>query len=224
MWRPGVVMSSEISVLIADDHPIFRLGLRKIIEKDPRIRVVAEAGDGETALQQLAECGAGIAILDVDMPNKDGFDVVRAMRQQRWGGEVVFLTMHKDEQFLNAALDLGIKGYVLKDSALTEIVQCILSVASGQHYVSPQLSGFLVRRSRRAAELAAAKPQVAELSPTERRILLLISDYKTSKEIAGELCISTRTVEHHRANISEKLDLKGSHSLLKFAVEHKSEL
>jgi len=217
-------MASEIKLLIADDHPIFRQGLKQIIEKEPDLKVVAEAEDGEATLRHLPKCGAEVAILDVDMPNKDGFDVVRAMRQQHWRGEVVFLTMHKDERFLNAALDLGVKGYVLKDSAVTEIVQCIKAVASGQDYVSPQLSGFLVRRSRRAAALAAAKPQLDELSPTEWKILRLIADYKTSKEIANELCISTRTVEHHRANIGEKLELKGSHALLKFSVEHKSEL
>jgi DNA-binding NarL/FixJ family response regulator len=217
-------MASEIKVLIADDHPIFRQGLKQIIEREPYLRVVAEAADGETTLRQLPECGAEVAILDIDMPNKDGFEVVRAIRRQHWRGEVVFLTLHKDERFLNAALDLGVKGYVLKDSAVTEIVQCIKSVASGQDYVSPQLSGFLVRRSRRAAALAAAKPQIDELSPTERKILRLIADYKTSKEIASELCISIRTVEHHRANIGEKLELKGNHALLKFSVEHKSEI
>lgn len=217
-------MASDIKLLIADDHPIFRHGLKQIIEKDPHLKVVGEAEDGETALELLPKCGAEVAILDVDMPNKDGFDVVRAIHQQHLRVEIVFLTLHKDERFLNAALDLGVKGYVLKDSAMSEIVQCIKFVASGQDYVSPQLTGFLVQRSRRAAALAAEKPQLDRLSPTERQILRLIADYKTSKEIAGELLISIRTVEHHRANVGEKLELKGSHALLKFAVEHKSEL
>jgi len=217
-------MAMEIKLLIADDHPIFRHGLKQIIEKDSNLRVVAEADDGEMALGLLAKCGAGIAVLDVDMPNKDGFDVVRAMGQQRLRIPVIFLTMHKDERFLNAALDLGVLGYVLKDSAATEIVQCIRAVASGQYYVSSQLSQFLVNRSRRAAALAAVKPQVDSLSPTERKVLKLIGDYRTNKEIAGELCISARTAEHHRASISEKLGLKGAHAILKFAIEHKSEL
>jgi DNA-binding NarL/FixJ family response regulator len=217
-------MAIEIKVLIADDHPIFRHGLKQIIEKDPQLKVVAEAEDGEIALGLLPKCGAGIAVLDVDMPNKDGFDVARAMRQQGLRIPVVFLTMHKDERLLNAALDLGVQGYVLKDGAINEIAQCIRSVAVGQFYVSPQLSQFLVNRSRRAAALAAVNPQVDSLSPTERRILQLIGDYRTSKEIAGELLISIRTVEHHRANIGEKLGLKGTHAVLKFAIEHKSEL
>jgi DNA-binding NarL/FixJ family response regulator len=217
-------MATEIKLLIADDHPIFRHGLKQIIEKDPGLKVVAEAEDGEIALELLPKCGAGIAVLDVDMPSKDGFEVVRAIGQQRSRIPVIFLTMHKDERFLNTALDLGVRGYVLKDGALNEIVQCIRSVAAGQYYVSPQLSQFLIDRSRRAAALAAAKPQIDSLSPTERKILKLIADYGSSKEIAGELCISVRTVEHHRANIGEKLGIKGTHAVLKFAIEHKSEL
>jgi DNA-binding NarL/FixJ family response regulator len=217
-------MPSEIKVFIADDHPIFRQGLKVIIEKDKQLKVVGEADNGEAALQDLKRSGAQIAILDVDMPNKDGFEVVREMHRQRIRVEVVFLTMHKDERFLSAALDLGVKGYVLKDSAVTEIVNCIRSVAAGRDYVSPQLSSLLINRHRQSAQLAGAKPQLEQLSPTERRVLQLIGQYKTSKEIASELLISVRTVEHHRANIAEKLELKGSHVLLKFAVEHLSEI
>jgi DNA-binding NarL/FixJ family response regulator len=158
------------------------------------------------------------------MPRKDAFEVVRAMGQQHFRIPVIFLTMHKDERFLNQALDLGVQGYVLKDGAAGEIVQSIRSVAAEQYYVSPQLSRFLVNRSRRAAALALAIPRVDGLSPTERKVLQLIGDYRTSKEIARELCIGIRTVEHHRANIGEKLGLKGAHAVLKFAIEHKSEL
>jgi DNA-binding NarL/FixJ family response regulator len=218
------MMQTEIKILIADDHPIFRQGLKQIIEKEARFKVVGEAEDGEITLRRLPECGAQIAVLDVDMPSKDGFEVVRTISQRRWPVTAVFLTLHKDERFLNAALDLGVKGYVLKDSAATEIVDCIKRVSSGHEYVSPQLSGFLINRSRRAASLAAAKPQLDDLTPTERYVLRLIAQYKTSKEIASELCISARTVEHHRANIGEKLELKGTHTLLKFAVEHQSDL
>lgn len=217
-------MASEIKVFIADDHPIFRHGLRQIIEQAPQLKVVGEADDGEAALQMLPACGADIAILDIDMPGRDGFEIARAIREQRLKVAVVFLTMHKDERFLNQALDLEVKGYVLKDSALTEIVHCIRSVAAGQEYVSPQLTRFLINRSRRAATLAAQKPQLAELSPIERRVLKLVAEYKTNKEIAGELCLSIRTIEHHRARISFKLELEGHHALLKFALEHQSEL
>jgi DNA-binding NarL/FixJ family response regulator len=157
------------------------------------------------------------------MPNKDGFEVARSIREQRLPVKVIFLTMHKDERFFNTALDLGVKGYVLKDSAVTEIVGSIRAVAAGQEYVSPALTSFLLNRSRRAAALVTEQPGLVNLTPTERRILKLIAEYKTSKEVADELCLSRRTVEHHRANICEKLEIKGTHALLKFAVAHQSE-
>lgn len=211
-------MKSEISVLIADDHPIFRRGLRQIIEADASIKVVAEADDGEAALVALQEHAPQVAVLDVDMPNRDGFDVTQTVRARRLPVAVIFLTMHKDERIFNKALDLGVMGYVLKDSAITEIVAGIKAVATGQNYVSPAMSTSLLKRASRAA--APPPPGVEDLTPTERRVLKLIAEYKTSKEIAAELFISTRTVEHHRANISTKLDLKGSHALLKFALDH----
>ncbi|MGH9840217.1 MAG: response regulator [Blastocatellia bacterium] len=217
-------MSHPIRIFIADDHPIFRHGLRQIIEKDQQLKVVDEAEDGETAWQKLPASGADVAILDVDMPGRDGFEIARAIREARLKVAVVFLTMHKDERFLNQALDLEVKGYVVKDSALTEIVQCIRAVAAGQEYVSPQLTGFLLNRSRRAASLAARKPRLAELTAIERRVLKLVAAYKSNKEIADQLCLSVRTIEHHRARISAKLELEGHHALLKFALEHQSEL
>jgi len=150
--------------------------------------------------------------------------VARALKQKQVPVEVVFLTMHKDERFLNAALDLGVKGYLLKDSAVTEIIAGIKAVAAGEDYVSPALTTYLLKRSRRAAQLVAEKPALDRLTPTERRVLALLGDYKTSKEIAAELFISIRTVERHRANICEKLDLRGAHALIKFATENRSEL
>ncbi|MGH9845242.1 MAG: response regulator [Blastocatellia bacterium] len=217
-------MSQPIRILIADDHPIFRHGLRQIIEKAPQLVVVEEAEDGETAWQKLLLGGVDVAVLDIDMPGRDGFEIVRAISEERLNVAVVFLTMHKDERFLNRALDLEVKGYVLKDSALAEIVQCIRAVTAGQEFVSSQLTPFLLNRGRRAAALAGNKPRLAELTPIERRVLKLVAQYKSNKEIADQLCLSSRTIEHHRARISQKLELEGRHALLKFALEHQSEL
>lgn len=217
-------MQKDITIMIADDHPIFRQGLRQVIETDPHLKIVAEADDGEMTLERLPQSGAEIVVLDVNMPNKDGFEVARSIRAQRLPVAVIFLTMHKDERFFNAALDLGVRGYVLKDSAVTEIIGCIRAVAGGHEYVSPNLTSYLLNRSRRAAALVVEKPGVGQLTASERRILKLIAEYKTNKEVADEMCLSARTVEHHRANICEKLELKGTHALLKFAVAHQSEL
>jgi DNA-binding NarL/FixJ family response regulator len=217
-------MASEIRVLIADDHPIFRQGLRLIIEAQRDLAVVAEASDGAQALECLQNDDVSVAVLDVTMPFKDGFAVAREVRERRLAVALVFLTMHKDEHYLNAALDLDVRGYVLKDNATTEIVDCVRAVAAGGEYISPTLSSFLIRRRRRATNLAEQKPALAQLTAVERRILRLIADGLTSREIAEQLGIGLRTVEHHRNNVAVKLELRGSHALTKFALKHQSDL
>ena len=215
---------SEIRIVIADDHPIFRKGLRGTIETDPELKIVAEAEDGEQALELIQTHKPEIAILDLEMPHKDGFEVIQEIQEKRLPVLVIFLTMYKDERFFNTAMNRGAKGYVLKESAVNDIITAIKSVASGQHFISPLLSTYLLNRQQRAASLAVQKPGLSSLTPAEREVLRLIAANKTSKQIAGELFIAVRTVEKHRANISEKLELRGSHALLDFALEHKSEL
>jgi DNA-binding NarL/FixJ family response regulator len=217
-------MGDEIQIIIADDHPVVRQGLRQTVESDAGLRVVAEAGDGREALARIKELKPQVAVLDIQMPALDGFGVARAVREEGLAVELVFLTFQRDEDVFNAALDLGVKGYVLKDSAVADVVACVRAVAAGQHYASPALTSHLVSRGRRAAALTAERPGLASLSPTERRVLRLIGDYKTSKEIAAELFVSPRTVETHRNNIGQKLDLHGSHALRKVALAPKSEL
>ena len=216
--------ATEIRIVVADDHPIVRQGLRQSLEAERGLKVVAEATDGQTALDQIKSLTPQVAVLDIDMPGLDGFSVLRALRGEKIEVEVVFLTIHRDEDFLNEAINLGAKGYVLKDSALTDIVTCVKLVASGQHYVSPALTGLLLNRQQRTASLSQRKPELKDLSPTERRVLKLIAEYKTSREIADQLFISHRTVETHRTNICNKLEIHGNHALMKFALAYKSEL
>ena len=217
-------ISSETQIVIADDHPIFRRGLKCIIETEPGLKVVAEADNGEAAFFHICRHEPDIAILDLDMPEKDGFEVTRAAQEKHLACEIIFLTMHNSESIFNAALDLGIKGYVLKDSSMSEIVDCIRAVLRGRSYVSPQLSTFLINRANRAADFARGKPALKDLTPTERRILKLISEEKTSRQIAESLFISVRTVDRHRSNICDKLELRGTNALVKFAIAHKTEL
>ena len=191
---------------------------------DPALKIVAEAEDGEAALARIRRAEPDVAVLDVDMPKMGGFDVARALQNLNLHTALVFLTMYKDEGLFNKALDLGVLGYVLKDSAITDIVASIKAAAAGQHYISAPLAGFLVTRSQRHAAFADQTPSLKDLTPTELRILRLVAENKTSREIADALFISVRTVERHRLNIGTKLDLRGSNALLKFALEHRQEL
>lgn len=209
--------------MIADDHPIFRGGLRTIVEKEAGFRVVAEAEDGRSALDQIVEHQPDVAILDLDMPGMDGFTVARELAKKDTPTRIVILTMHKDEMHFNQAVDLGIRGYLIKDGAAAEAVGCIKAVVSGQEYFSPALTSFLMNRLRRASGQASAQ-NLADLTPAERRVIYLLAQLKTSKEIAADLGVSPRTVENHRAHICAKLDLQGSHALTKFALQHKHEL
>ena len=216
-------MAPDIEVLIAEDHPIFRKGLREIIDGAPGLKVVAEAADGERALEMIRTCRPQVAVLDVDMPRKDGLEVAREVQSLRLDAALILLTMHKNERFFNAALDAGVKGYVLKDCAATEIVDGIRAVVAGRSYVTPVMTDYLLNR-RRAGALAEDGTALASLTAAERSVLRLVAQYKTSKEISEDLFISIRTVERHRANIAAKLDLAGPHAVLQFALEHKAAL
>jgi DNA-binding NarL/FixJ family response regulator len=217
-------MDAEIKILIADDHPIFRKGLLQVIEVETDLHIVAEAEDGLDAYTKIKALRPAIAVLDVSMPKMDGFQVARKLRDDGSDVGIIFLTAYKDEDLFNEALEVGAKGYVLKNNALSDILNSIRTVAAGEYYISPTLSSFMV--TRRASETSSAKdkPNLKDLTPTELRILKLIAQAKTNKEIAQELFISHRTVENHRANICMKLDLHGTNALTRFVLEHKGAL
>jgi DNA-binding NarL/FixJ family response regulator len=183
-------MTNRIKIVIADDHPVFREGLRQVIESDAQMHLVGEAVDGQEAIARILETNAEVAVVDVDMPNGDGFEVVRTVKQKQLPVKIVFLTMHNDERFLNAALDIGVKGYLLKDSAVTEIIASIKAVAANQDYVSPVLTGYLLKRGRRAhnwlrsnRRFTSSHPLSAECSlclPIIRRARKLPASYSSA--------------------------------------------
>lgn len=213
-------MPTEINVVIADDHPVVRQGLQQAIENATGMKVVAEASDGQEALTQLRQLRPDVAVLDIDMPLMDGFRVAQAVLDEALPVKVIFLTVHSEESFLKKALSVGAHGYLSKESPLAEVVVAINTVNSGQDYVSPLMTRHIIN-SRRLPEQGMG---LASLTPAERKVLKLIAEYKTTKEISADLSISTRTVETHRANICHKLALHGSHALMKFAVTHQADL
>ncbi len=216
-------MTNDIRIIIADDHPIVRQGLRQVIDADPRLVVVGEAGDGLEAIELIRNLKPAVAVLDVDMPKNDGFDVAREIGRHGLDTKVVFLTIHAEPDMLQEAIDVGALGYVLKECAVVEIVTCLKTVSEGKYFVTPALSDALIDSQRRSRKDAAKSP-FDGLTPTELRVVRLISEYKSNKEIADTLFIHHRTVENHRANVCQKLGLRGHHALLRYAVEHKDAL
>ena len=212
-------MSYKIKIVIADDHPIVRQGLRMTIERESDLQIIAEAGNGEEALRIITEQKPDVAVLDVDMPNGNGFDVLLKLRENNEKTAVIMLTVHCEEEFFNEAMKHGAQGYVLKDSTVTDIVQAIRAVFAGQNYLSPAVTSYLFQKRGKAVT-----DGIEQLTPSEKNILKLISEYKTSNQIAEELFISPHTVKTHRKNICLKLNLEGNHALMKFALEHKSSL
>jgi len=214
-------MFDEIRLVVADDHPIVRKGLCQVIQEQPDLKVVGEAGDGVAALALIESLKPRVAIVDLDMPRLDGFGVANEIHKLQLPVEVIFLTMHSEVDLLERAMDLG-KGFVVKESALVDIVNSVRSVASGGSFVSPSMTAALLNRRGRTKALRGCRSGIDDLTPAERRILDMIAAGKATKDIAAELNIHPRTVESHRASICQKLELSGTNSLLRFALERKA--
>lgn len=215
-------MKKKIRIIIVDDHPVLRRGLKQIIQDENDIEVIDEAGDGEKALELIKVKKPDIAILDIDMPKKTGLEVLKEISKSDNDVKIIFLTMYKEENVFNEAMDLGVKGYVLKESAVDDICESIRLVANNDYAISPLISNFLVKRLNLNKSFKEKTPSINNLTESERKILRLIAKNKTTKEIADELFISYKTVKTHRTNISKKLNLQGSLNLVRFALENKS--
>ena len=212
----------KIKVIIADDHPMMRRGIKSVLVTDAQIEIVAEAKDGEEAYNLICSLLPDVALIDVEMPKMTGLEILRRINSENIKTRIVLLTMYKDEDLFNEAMDTMAFGYVLKENAVEDVVESVKYAAAGKNYISPTISSYLVSRLNRQKDLSAKTPSINDLTKAERTVLKLISQEKTTQQIADELHISYKTVENHRNNISKKLNLTGTHSLVKFAISNKT--
>lgn len=212
----------KYSVIIADDHPIFRSGIREELSNIKSLELLGEAKDGTEAYGLILAHRPALAILDLEMPLLSGLDVCRKVLSEKAETQFIILTMHKEKHFFQAAMEAGVRGYLLKDNAIQDLVRCVEKVCAGGIYVSPEIDHFLTVHTEhhQHKEVQAAH---ALLSPTEKVILKIISEGKSSADIAELLFISVHTVDNHRANMTKKLGLEGKNSLLKFAIQYKGQ-
>lgn len=213
-------MTPPTTIVMADDHPLFLRGLGEVLEADASFEIVGEAAGGADALALVREHRPDIALLDVNMPHVSGLQVADTIRQEALGAAVVLLTMYREADVLQRALDTGVRGYVLKDSAVVEIVACLHMVASGRAYISPALSSELL--DRRAGLAASGMTALSTLTPAEKLVLQHIARGQTSAAIAETLGNSVKTIENHRSHICRKLSLSGPQALLRFALENRT--
>ena len=205
-----------IKVLIADDHPIVRQGLRQILSDTPDLRVAGEAVNGQEALEQVRAGGWDALVLDITLPDRSGFDILKQLKSEQPDLPVLVLSIHAEEQFALRVLKAGASGYLTKENAPAELVKAIRKVVSGGKYISPGLAETL------AAGLTATsdQPRYETLSDREFQVLRLMASGKTLTEIAGELALSAKTVSTYRTRLMEKLNLKNNAEIIRYAIEN----
>ena len=204
-----------MDIVLADDHNLVRKGIRALLEALPGVRVVGEASDGQSALKLITTHRPHIAVLDISMPGLNGLEVAARTSKASPGTKVVVLSMHAGEGYVAQALRAGVAGYLLKDAADDELALAMTAVSRGDVYLSPQISRQVVERLARAE---SEPDPLAGLTPRQREILQLVAEGKSSKEVAVLLNLSTKTVESHRAQIMERLDLHDVTALVRFAI------
>ena len=207
----------SIRILLADDHKITREGLRSLLEKEPDMEVVAEAEDGRTTVSLVRELQPDVVIMDVSMPDLNGMEAARQIGSEFGGVKIIALSMHSDSLFVTEMLKSGASGYLLKDCAFEELARAIRAVVADQTYLSPSISGVVINGYlHRLSRVDISGPQA--LTDREREVLQLVAEGKSTKEIALALHISVKTVETHRRQIMDKLDIHTVAELTKYAI------
>jgi len=210
--------TKQITIIVADDHKVVRQGLRAILEAEPNFHVVGEAGNGLEVMRLVERLGPNVLVLDLMMPSLNGLEVARQVRKNSPNTQVVMLSMHRDESYVLEALKNGASGYVVKDAGAEELIKAIREAAANRRYLSPPLSDSAVQAYAQRAG-AAAMDAYDSLSSREREVVQLAAEGHTNAEIGKRLFISPRTVEIHRANMMQKLDLRNQTELIRYALK-----
>jgi DNA-binding NarL/FixJ family response regulator len=209
---------TQIRILLADDHNVMRRGLRLLLESQPDFKVVAEAADGRQAVEQAEAQKPDVVVLDIAMPNLSGIEAAQRILASSPSTSVVVLSMHSDEGYVLRALKAGAKGYLLKDSAEGDLIEAIRAVSRGKTFFSPEISRMLVEDYVRELRMRGVEDSYELLTPREREVLQMIAEGRSNKEVATALNISLYTVETHRRNLQDKLNLHSLAELILYAV------
>jgi len=214
------MVTGKISILIADDHPLFRAGVKQTLEKLETAEIY-DAEEGDKALQIIRELEPDVAVIDIRMPGKTGLEILSELYNSGVTTKIILLTMYKNVNYFYQAVSLGVKGYLLKETAVQDLVEAVKTVHSGGTFISSRLKALIESGKTDEFQNKLLVNSVNSLTSAERQIMKLLANWKTNCEIADILFNSTRTIENHRANISDKLNLHGTHSLIQFAIENR---
>ena len=214
------MVTGKISILIADDHPLFRAGVKQTLEKLETAEIY-DAEEGDKALQIIRELEPDVAVIDIRMPGKTGLEILSELYNSGVTTKIILLTMHKNVNYFYKAISVGAKGYLLKETAVQDLVEAVKTVHSGGTFISSRLKALIESGKTDEFQNKLLVNSVNSLTSAERQIMKLLANWKTNCEIADILFNSTRTIENHRANISDKLNLHGTHSLIQFAIENR---
>jgi DNA-binding NarL/FixJ family response regulator len=214
-------MAKTVRVLLADDNGILRKGVRSVLAQDPDIVVAGEAGDGPEAVRLAEELGPDVVVMDIAMPGLNGLDAAAQIARRARRTAVIILSMYSDEEYLVRAVSAGVRGYLLKDSAEPDLVRAVRAVAAGNTFFSPAIADLLFDEYLLRLERREVQDSYDLLTDREKQVLQLLAEGRTNKEVASALALGVSTVETHRLNLMQKLDLHNTAELVLYAVRKK---
>lgn len=217
MLKNGAWDMSKIRVMIADDHSLIREGLRQLLEFDGSIEIVGEASNGVECLEKLKECNPDVLLLDINMPEKNGIEVLEQMKADNAQNKVLILTVHNEMDYLIKAVEVGVDGYILKDSESAELKKAIMAVMDGENYIQPSLIPLL---NSQLMSRDSDKDKISSLTNRELEVLIQVANGMFNKEIASNLNISERTVKNHISNIFKKINVSDRTQAAVFAIKN----